>query len=149
MKWKWLILLTVIVVSGCKEDDTINRNNPYLNSPYINFTIDLTLRQYNGLNYPGNHLVINNYGIRGIVIYNENNSTYHAQELSDPNHAPNDCSGMEVEGIHATCTCTTEGDNPNRYNIITGQHLTNPGSMYPMLRYKATRNGNVITVSNN
>lgn len=148
MKWKCFTLLLIWVLSSCKQDDSINRNNPYLTDPYINFTIDLSLPQYNALNYPGNHLIISNYGIRGIVIYNENNSNYHVHELSDPNHPPNDCSAMEVEGIHATCPCPTESNNPNSYNIITGQHLANPGGMYPMQRYKASRNGNSISVSN-
>lgn len=144
------IISLFFLLFACKKDDSIVDNNPYFDdNVLVNFTIDLTLPQYNTLNFPGNHLVLNNIGIRGVVVYNVDNSTYHAFELSDPNHFPSDCSKMEVEGIHATCTCSNEGDNPNQYDIITGQHMSSPGSTYPMFRYRAQRNGNTLKISNN
>lgn len=138
----FLLLLSTII--SCKDDDNINNNNPFLIDPLVNIQLDLSLPQYNPLNFPSNSIIINSQGIKGIVVYNIDNSQYIALELSDPNHAPNDCSRMTIDGIEATCPCSTD---TNRYNIVTGQHLTNP-DLYPMQRYRAERTGNVVRITN-
>lgn len=129
---------------ACNNDDDVNRNNPYLIDPLVNMQLDLSLPQYNPLNFPGNSILLNSQGIKGIVVYNIDNSQYVALELSDPNHVPNECSRMEIDGIEATCPCPNEN---NTYNIITGQHASQP-NLYPMQRYNAVRNGSVITITN-
>ncbi|GGD96037.1 hypothetical protein GCM10011312_19510 [Planktosalinus lacus] len=129
---------------SCNNDDDVNRNNPYLIDPMVNMQLDLSLPQYNPLNFPGNSLLLNSQGIKGIVVYNIDNNQYVALDLTDPNHVPNDCSRMTIEGIEAMCPCPNEN---NKYNIITGQHVTQP-NLYPMQRYRAERNGNVISISN-
>ncbi|MFC7357855.1 hypothetical protein ACFQO1_09160 [Jejudonia soesokkakensis] len=99
--------------------------------------------EYDPLNFPGNSIIINQQGIRGIVIYNVNNDLYTAFDLSDPNHPPNNCSRMNVETPLASCPC---GDG-NEYNIISGEHTTN-NSLFPMQQYQAVRTGNTVRVSN-
>lgn len=138
------MLAGVLFLLSCSKEDERRNDNPYLTSPIINLQLNLNLPEYTPLNYPGNFYIENNYGIRGIVIYNIDNSQYVAFELSDPNHAPSDCSKMEIEGIEAHCPC--EGDD-NGYNIITGQHLSQ-SDLYPMQRYRAVRSGNIINVTN-
>jgi hypothetical protein len=136
--------LLILMFLSCESDDRVNRNNPYLIDPLVNLQLDLSLPQYNLLNFPGNSIVINSQGIRGIVVYNIDNSQYSAMEITDPNHVPNNCSTMDIVGIEATCTCP---DDENKYNIITGQHMGNP-NLYPMQRYRAVRSGNVVTITN-
>lgn len=143
MKKTVFLLLTISLLS-CKNDDNINRDNPFLIDPLVNLQLDLSLPQYNSLNFPGNSIIINTQGIKGIVVYNVDNSQYVALELSDPNHAPSDCSRMSIDGIEASCPCTQDS---NTYNIITGQHLSDP-NLYPMQRYNAQRNGGVVTITN-
>tara|TARA_B100000949_G_C13912538_1_gene297413 strand:+ start:85 stop:513 length:429 start_codon:yes stop_codon:yes gene_type:complete len=140
---KIAFLLLLITVFACKSDDDKLDDNPYLTSPLVDLTLNLNLPEYNSLNFPSNSLVITRQGIRGVVIYNVDNTTYHAFELSDPNHVPNDCSRMEVDGIEATCPC----DDDNKYNIVTGQNITDP-NRYPMQRYRAVRSGNTIRITN-
>lgn len=137
-------LLICFLLLSCESDDNVNRNNPFLIDPLVNLQLDLSLPQYNSLNYPGNSIIINIQGIKGIVVYNIDNSQYVALELSDPNHIPNDCSKMTIDGIEASCPCTQDS---NTYNIITGQHLSDP-NLYPMQRYNAQRNGGVVTITN-
>lgn len=143
MKISGLLLLCLVLFS-CENDDTINQNNPFLIDPLVNLQLDLSLPQFNPLNFPGNSLVLNNQGIRGIVIYNIDNSQYAAFEITDPNHVPNSCSTMEIEGIEANCPCP---DDTHRYSIITGQHATDP-SLFPMQRYQASRTGSVLNINN-
>lgn len=141
---KFLILTIGVVLISCNNNDDVNRNNPYLIDPMVNMQLDLSLPQYNLLNFPGNSLLLNSQGIKGIVVYNIDNNQYIALDLTDPNHVPNDCSRMTIEGIEATCPCPNEN---NKYNIITGQHAAQP-DLYPMQRYRAERNGNVINITN-
>ncbi|WP_432411960.1 hypothetical protein [Rasiella sp. SM2506] len=137
-------LLSILFFS-CKKDDDFTGNNPNLINPLVNITLNLSLPQYDPLRFPGGSVLLNPpQGIRGVVIYNINNNEYSAFELSDPNHTPSSCSRMEIEGIIATCPCPTDD---NEYNIVTGQHMSDQ-NLFPMLRYRAVRNGNVITVSN-
>ena len=131
---------------SCKKDDDINENNPYLIDPLVNITLNLSLPEYNALRFPGGKVLLNPpQGIKGVVIYCVNESQYAAFELSDPNHTPSSCSRMTIDGIIATCPCTND---ENEYNIVTGEHTSNQNNLYPMLRYRAVRTGDVITVSN-
>lgn len=141
---KIVFLLSLSMLFACKSDDDNLDDNPFLTSPLVNLNLNLNLPEYNSLNFPSNSLVITRQGIRGVVIYNVDNTTYHAFELSDPNHVPTDCSRMEVDGIEATCPCD---DDNNKYNIVTGQNITDP-SRYPMQRYRAVRSGNTIRITN-
>ncbi|QIE59530.1 hypothetical protein G5B37_08125 [Rasiella rasia] len=139
-------LFALAFLFACKSDDDTLDQNPFLINPLVNISLNLNLPEYNALNFPGGSVTLAPpQGIKGVVIYNINNTEYSAFELSDPNHTPNSCSRMEIEGVFATCTCTTDN---NEYNIITGQHTSPDETLYPMLRYNAVRNGNTIQVSN-
>lgn len=137
--------LGVLVLFSCKSDDDLTGNNPFLIDPFVNINLNLNLPEYNALNFPSGSVVIPPpQGIRGVVVYNINNSQYVAFEISDPNHTANSCSRMEIDGIVATCPCP---DDDNTYNIVTGQHLTDE-SKFPMLMYRAVRTGNNVRVTN-
>ncbi|MGM0932024.1 MAG: hypothetical protein ACQEWD_01120 [Bacteroidota bacterium] len=136
------LIISVFLV-GCSTDDNNRLNNP--NLPDLNFRIQLNLDlpEYNNLQYPGNSYSTYSNGIKGIVVYNINNSQYTAFELSDPNHPPNNCSAMQVTGITAKCQC----DDGNEYNIVTGE-LTAGEGQYTLKPYRIERRGNAIEVYN-
>lgn len=148
MKPLFLSLIVLLTLLSCKKDDsgTINNNNPFLTQPIVNITLNLNLPEFNPLKFPGNSVLINNRGLKGIVVYNVNNNLYSAFDLTDPNHIPNNCSRMDVVGIVATCPCENENGS-NSYDIVTGQHQ-NDETAFPMQQYRIERNGDVITVSN-
>jgi hypothetical protein len=122
MNNKFLAFFLGLALLGCNKDESPNDNNPNLLNPLISVNLNLNLPQYNLLKFPGNSLVLDGEGIRGVVIYNVNNDLYTAFELSDPNHIPNGCSKMSLNGIIASCPCTTDS---NTYDIVTGQHQSN------------------------
>lgn len=145
MNQKFAIFFAFICLISCKNDDvSLRDDNPYLNDPIVNLNINLNLPQYDPLKFPGNHIILNQQGIRGIVVYNVNNELYTAFDLSDPNHLPNQCSAMTIEGIIASCPCPADD---NEYDIVTGSHKTNT-SAYPMQQYRARRSGNFVEVTN-
>lgn len=145
---KRILIITVLAIfmSSCNKDDgnNVNADNPFLTSPLVNLQLNLNLPEYNPLLFPGNSVVLNSQGIKGVIVYNVNNNLYTAFDLTDPNHSPSSCSKMEVEGIIATCPCT---EDSNTYDIVTGQHQ-NDTDAYPMQQYRVTRSGDVITITN-
>ncbi|ALM20856.1 hypothetical protein JCM19294_2423 [Nonlabens tegetincola] len=139
----WKLILIVLGFISCEDDELRNRNPNLLD---LGFAVELntSLPQYSGLNFPGNTVEVSGFGNRGIVVYNSNNRDYFAFDLSDPNHTPNECSRMEINGIEASCPCPTDN---NKYSLINGQPLEGNGE-YGMKAYRVVRNGNIITVSN-
>ncbi|MEP2936240.1 MAG: hypothetical protein ABJM06_12465 [Gilvibacter sp.] len=132
-----------VSLQSCNKDDGPLNNNPNLANIGVNLTLDLNLPQYNPLNFPGNSFVTGLQGIKGIVIYNIDNSQYTAHEITDPNHPPNDCSASQIDGLTATCSC---GDG-NEYNIVTGQQTAGEGQ-YPLRAYQIVREGDVLRITN-
>lgn len=143
MRVKFLSILVAFALISCKGDDNGNLDdNPFLTDPLLNLNLNLNLPEFNDLKFPGNSVILNSQGIGGIVIYNVNNDLYTAFDLSDPNHVPNSCSRMTVQGIVATCSCEDYS-----YDIVTGQHQTDE-TKYPMQFYNVQRSGDNVFVSN-
>ena len=142
MKKILLFLPVFILFMSCSGSDDDYRNNPNLPDVNFNFQLNLNFAEYNDLQFPGNSFATYNYGVRGVVIYNINSSQYVAFELSDPNHPPNNCSGMIVDGVIATCGC-----DDNQYNVITGELVEGDGD-YTMKPYRVQRSGNMLEVFN-
>jgi nitrite reductase/ring-hydroxylating ferredoxin subunit len=142
MKKILYFLPVYFLLLACSGSDDNLRRNPNLPDLNFRFQLNLSLPEYNDLQFPGNSYTTYNHGVKGVVIYNLNNSQYLAFELSDPNHPPSNCSGMRVNGVIATCDC--EG---NQYNIITGE-LADGEGQYTMKPYRIQRSGNVIEVWN-
>lgn len=138
------LIITISILSCSSSDDNNQDQNPYLAVPPVNISLNLNLPEYNDLKFPGNSIIYNNQGIKGIVIYCVTDNLYTASELSDPNHTPSSCSKMQVQGIIATCPC----DDDNSYDIVTGQFSPTNNEKYPMIQYRAERNGDVIAVFN-
>lgn len=142
MKKLELIVLLAFLGVACSDDDEV-RNNPYLVDQKFSYQLHLSLPEYNQLNFDGNHIVLPQLGLNGVVIFNINSTMFSAFELSDPNHALRDCSRLTVSGTEATCSC----DDGNVYEIITGQPLEGDG-IYTLKRYNVNRTGDVLTISN-
>ena len=143
MKKILFALVLSIPFLGCSSDDNARESNPYLVDLNFRFQLALDLPEYNQLQFPGNSFTTYSRGIKGVVVYNINNSQYTAFELSDPNHSPNSCSAMTVSGITAKCGCA----DANEYNIITGE-MTKGEGQYAMKPYRIERRGNTLEIYN-
>ncbi len=140
---KILALILAIATTSCSDDDGPRNANPNLPNVGVNLILDLNLPEYNQLNFPGNTFVTRIQGVRGIVIFNIDNTQYTAFEISDPNHSPNDCSAAQIDGLTATCSCA----DGNAYSIVTGQ-VTAGGGEFPLKPYRITRSGNQLIITN-
>ena len=140
-----LYSIALFFLLSCSKNDIIR--NPYL--PNYNFNsgnfINTQLPQYTLLQVPGNYVILDNYGINGIIIFYAGGTIYNAFELSDPNHPVSNCSRLTVDGIIASCSC----DDGNSYDILTGNMAEGTTGQYPLLRYNVEVAGSIIRVYNN
>ncbi len=145
MRHIFSILLMIFLLS-CSNDRT-NRN-PFLQEIGFRFDINLNLPLYSPLTNTGSAIEITNQsvGTRGVFVINSGFNQFRAFEVSCPNHAPNDCSTMTLNGQTATCSC-----DDYEYSLFTGQQLNRPDDgnrYYDMLEYRTSFNGNVVMISN-
>lgn len=145
MKHFWSCILLIFLIS-CDSDST-NRN-PFLQEVSFRFDLNLNLPLYNGLNNIGNPVYVGNNGVgtRGAFVIKSGLDTFFAFEASCPNHAPNNCSTMNIDGQNVICPC-----EDYTYSLFTGQQLDRPNDgnrYYDLLFYRATQSGNTITISN-
>ncbi|UII74535.1 hypothetical protein LV716_09670 [Flagellimonas sp. HMM57] len=145
MRYFWGFILLIFSVS-CNSDST-NRN-PFLQEVNFRFELNLNLPLYNDLNNIGNPVYVGNSGVgtRGAFVIKSGLDTYVAFEASCPNHTPNNCSTMTIDGQNVVCSC-----EDYTYNLFTGQQLDRPDDgnrYYDLLFYRATQSGNIVTISN-
>jgi len=141
----WGIVLLVCFLS-CESDRT-NRN-PFLQEIGFRFDINLNLPLYSPLTNSGSSIYIGSQqvGTRGVFVVNSGFDVFRVFEASCPNHAPNECSTMTLNGTVATCSC-----EDFEYSVFTGQQLNRPDDgtrYYDMLEYRAAVSGNVVVISN-
>ncbi len=145
MRRLWSLLFLIVVLS-CDNDR--GERNPFLQEVGFRFDLNLSLPLYSPLTNTGNAVYVgaNGVGTRGIFVINVGFDQFRAFEASCPNHAPNECSTLELDGQTATCPC-----EDYEYSLFTGQQLSRPedgNRYYDMLEYRATFNGGVVVVSN-
>lgn len=145
MKKAILFVCVAFVLESCSNGDD-NFRNPYLLDINFEFLVDMSLPAYSQLNFPSNPVYVNgpNFGNKGVIIINTGSGSFRAFDASDPNHAPNGCSVLMIDGIEGMCSC----EDGNTYNLFTGQPI-GEGLEYPLLEYRVVNNGNgTLTVSN-
>ncbi len=139
-------LIILVTLFSCDNDR--GTRNPYLQEIGFRFDMNLNLPLYSPLTNFGNAVFVDNPGIgtRGFFVIQATIGQYRAFEASCPNHAPNDCSTLLLEGQTATCSCENY-----EYSLFTGQLINRPDDgnrYYDMLEYRVTKRGNVVVVSN-
>lgn len=141
-----LMAIGMLFLISCDNDR--GTRNPFLQEIGFRFDLNLSLPLYSPLTNTGNSVYIgaNGVGTRGVFVINAGFDQFRAFEASCPNHAPNDCSTMILNGQTATCPC-----EDYEYSVFTGQQFNRPNDgkrYYDMLEYRATFSGNVVSVSN-
>lgn len=139
---KLSILFSLLFLTNCGNDDSINNCNFLLNIG-VNASLNLNLPEYSQLMFISNSVYIANQGNAGIYVTNVGNDSYRAWDASDPNHAPNTCSLLQRDGVNVTCGCADE----NEYSLFTGQSLGDPLPC-GLKEYRVTVSGSNIVISN-
>ena len=139
-------LLLMVFILACDNDRAVR--NPNLVDVGFRFDLNLNLPLYSPLRFTGNAVYVgtNGVGNRGIFVTNVGLDQFRAFEASCPNHLPNDCSTMELNGQTAICSC-----EDFEYNLFTGEHLNRPddGSRtFDLLFYRTRQSGSTVIIAN-
>jgi nitrite reductase/ring-hydroxylating ferredoxin subunit len=137
-----LFLIGLTLLISCESDDNLRRNSNLLNIN-VNYEVDLSLPQFNNLNFSGNSVYIPGQGNLGLIIVNSG-SNYLAWDAADPNLIPEDCSRLVIDGLNAFSRCNDSG---NSYSLVTGQSLEEE-LRYPLFAYRITESGGVLRIFN-
>jgi hypothetical protein len=98
-----ILLLTVVVATGCKPDDS-DDSIPFV--PFPDIYVNLTLPENFQLQTSGGYKIINEGGVKGIILYNSSGNFY-AFERNCSYHPNDACStvGIDVTGLRMTDSC--------------------------------------------
>ncbi len=130
----------ILIVAGCQpdfSDDAI----PW--QPFDIVQINLNLPEYISLKNDGGFKVIEQAGVRGVILYRQNASQYIAYERNcsfQPNSA---CATVEVHvsTLFLFCACCS-----SNFDFATGYPTTGP-AWRPLRRYYTSLNGTTLTIT--
>jgi nitrite reductase/ring-hydroxylating ferredoxin subunit len=133
------VLLSLFFFSACApdvSDDAI---------PYVQFSdiiINLNLPAYIALKYDGGYQRISG-GVRGIIIYRKNSSTYIAYERNSSYHPNEACATVDVHssGLYMIDTCSN-----STFDFSTGKPTSGP-AIRPLRQYVVLLNNSELTIS--
>lgn len=136
-----LLVFTIIYLTACSSEDNVANRNPNLANIDFSVTLNTNLPQYSQLQFPGNARYVANAGNRGVFVINTGTGV-RAWEAADPNHPLQECSTMQLNGVEVTCPCEN-----TIYNLYTGL-AKGEDKQYPLLEYRTSVSGNIITITN-
>jgi hypothetical protein len=108
------------------------------------------LAEYNRLRIPGTAVLVDNVGLRGIVVANIGNN-FLAWDRACPSQALAECSQMTLESDNLFMLCPCTGV---KYNLLNGYPQKKAdtdkekNTNYPMLNYQVVVQGDLLTISN-
>lgn len=133
--------MIALSIGSCEKEK--RRRNPFLQEAKFREEINLNLPRYIKLRHSGNAVLVDNVGLRGIVVAKIGNN-YMAWDRACPSQALSDCSQMTLESDHLSMLCPCTGV---KYSLANGLPLSETSS-YPMLNYQVVEDGNLLVISN-
>jgi nitrite reductase/ring-hydroxylating ferredoxin subunit len=133
----WLILLSLVACTRDLSDD------PIPNIPFADVVINLGLPDYFSLQTDGGFKELNTGGVRGIILYRVNSSTYFAYERNC-SYRPNEaCATVNVHnsGLFMTDPCCNSS-----FNFSDGNPSGGP-AWRQLQRYRTQLSGSTLTIS--
>jgi nitrite reductase/ring-hydroxylating ferredoxin subunit len=114
--------------------------------PLITFNdvvINLSLPEYSSLRLDGGMKLLNNIGVRGVIVYRVNATTFHAYERNCSYH-PNEA-GSTVD-IHTSNLYFQDFSCNSTFNLTEGQPTGGP-AWRPLRQYHTDVTANVLTIT--
>lgn len=104
---------------------------------------NLGLPLYSGLRVDGGIVMVNNIGVRGVIVYRVNETTFRAYERNCSYH-PNEA-GSTVE-VHSSNLYITDPSCGSSFNLTDGQPTGGP-AWRPLRQYRTQVIGNTLTIT--
>ena len=136
-KSKVIALLLLYACSADPIDDPI---------PFVSFqdiTINLSLPEYFSLQQDKGFKLLNNGGVRGIILYRQSSSSYIAYERNCSFHPNDACATVDIHssGLFMNDPCCSSS-----FDFVTGNPTGGP-AWRPLRRYRTSYLNNTLTVS--
>ena len=135
MMQRFITLLMIVLLFSCSKDNP-NNNCNYLVDAGVDFTVNLNLPQFSGLEFPSNVVYVPNQGNGGVFVINIG-SGLRAWDAADPNHVFSNCSIMSRNGINVTCNC----EDANEYELYSGQPVGETDVVCGLKEYRVEATG--------
>ena len=130
----------LIGLAGCSGDRI---DDPIPVQPFPDITINLSLPAYASLQVDGGYKYINDGGVRGIILYRLNSTTYMAYERNCSYRPNESCSTVEVHSsglfMHDPC-CTS------MFGLADGYPTGGP-AWRPLVQYETITSVGQVTIT--
>jgi hypothetical protein len=139
-----LILTLCISILSCGADDPVDDPIPFESFPTIVFSINLP--SYSALQVDGGHTVISSFngqpvGVRGIIVYRENATTFRAFEQTCSFQPYEAASNVQARAIDMQCSGCASNFN------YEGNPAGNGPAWRPLGQYSTSVSGSTVTIT--
>ena len=118
-------------------------DDPIPLTTFSDVVINLSLPAYSKLRIDNSYLLINNIGVRGVIVYRVNSTTFNAFERNCSYH-PNEA-GSTVD-VHSSNLFMQDFSCKSTFNFDQGNPTGGP-AWRPLRRYHTDLTGNVLTIT--
>ena len=133
------LYIAFCLLTACGRDLT---DDPIPPATFANFVINLSFPEYQKLAFDEGTKELNSIGVRGVIVYRKNSTTYLAFERNCSYHPNDACAtvNVHVSGLYLTDPCC--GSN------FTFEGKPNGGAAWrPLRQYKTDLNGGSLTIT--
>jgi nitrite reductase/ring-hydroxylating ferredoxin subunit len=134
-------LLTLLVVFSCNRDLT---DDPIPVIPFPDLNINLAFPEYQPLMLDGGYKEISKIGVRGVILYRKNATTYIAYERNCSFHPNDACATVNV---HTSSLYMTDPCCGSNFSFTDGTP-TGGAAWRPLRKYRTVLSGGMLTISN-
>lgn len=133
-------ILLIFIFAACGRDLS---DNPIPIEPFPDIRIDLNLPEYLKLKTDHGYHYLNDGGVRGIILYRQNITTYYAYERNCSYHPLDACATVDVDAstlfmIDHCCSST--------FSLSTGEP-TGGIAWRPLRKYYTALNNSLLTIT--
>lgn len=139
IRFRYLIYFLFIFLFACGED-TPREEIPY--ATFADIYIQLDLPEYNDLSFDGGYVTLSQ-GVRGIILYRENISTYHAFERNC-SYAPYDA--CATVNVHSSNLFMSDPCCGSSFSFKTGEPTGGP-AQFPLRQYQVSLDGRTLIIT--
>jgi nitrite reductase/ring-hydroxylating ferredoxin subunit len=134
-----ILPVLVAIVIACTPDLSDDAIPPAVFPP---LTVNLNLSEYQDLKTKG-FVEINEIGVRGVILYKVNESTYHAYEKNCSYHPNEACATVSVD---ATTLFLIDYCCNSTFALATGYPTGGP-AWQPLRQYETSLTGQTLTIA--
>ncbi len=133
---RWIFFIIITACTPNRSDDPV----PFI--PFVDIVMNLSLPEYIKLRTDGGYVQING-GVRGIIVYRVNSSSYAAYERNCSFHPNDACATVNIHnsGLYMQDPCCGSS-----FNFSDGNPTGGPASR-PLVRYRTQLSGLTLTIS--